>query len=123
MTIERLDTNERSSQVTIHGNLVFLAGQVARDNAGAPIADQTKEVLSRVDGLLARAGTCNAHLLNATIWLRRASDYAAMNDVWVAWLPKGGGPARAVIEATMITEGWDVEIAVIATRGSPLSVI
>jgi enamine deaminase RidA (YjgF/YER057c/UK114 family) len=116
MTIQRFDTNERSSQAVAHGNLVFLAGQVARDNPGASITDQTREVLSRIDGLLARAGTSKASLVNATIWLRRASDYVAMNDVWVAWLPKESGPARAVIEATMITEGWDVEIAVIAAR-------
>lgn len=116
MTIERLDTSDRSSQAVSCGNLVFLAGQVARDKAGASVADQTREALAHIDALLQRAGTSKAKLLNATIWLRRASDYSAMNDVWVQWLPEGCGPARAVLEGGTMSEGWDVEIAVIAAR-------
>ena len=34
MTIERMYTTERSSQITIHGETVYLAGQVARGGAG-----------------------------------------------------------------------------------------
>lgn len=116
MEIQRFDTNERSSQAVVHGDLVFVAGQVARDRAGGAIAEQTSEVLSRIDALLHRAGTSKSRMVNATIWLRHASDFAAMNTEWVKWLPQGCGPARAVIEAKMITEGWDVEIAVIAAR-------
>ena len=116
MAIERFDANERSSQAAASGGLVFVAGQVGRDSAHGTVAAQTSEALARIEGLLARAGSDKTRLLNATIWLRRASDYPAMNDVWVKWLPPGGGPARAVIESGMMSDGWDVEIAVIAAR-------
>jgi enamine deaminase RidA (YjgF/YER057c/UK114 family) len=114
MTIERWATNERSSQVAAFGSLVFLAGQVARDRAHTGIADQTKEVLERIDKLLFESGSDNTRILNATIWLRRAADYAEMNRVWVDWLPRDCGPARAVIEGGMMSDGWDVEIAIVA---------
>ena len=116
MTIERWATNERSSQAAAFGGLVFLAGQVARDHARASIADQTKEVLERIDKLLAEARSDKTRILNATIWLRRTADYEEMNRVWVEWLPRHCGPARAVIEGEMMSNGWDVEIAIIAAR-------
>ena len=114
MDIHRFDTKERSSQAVVFGELVFVAGQVARDRAGAEIGEQTREALARIDALLARAGSDKSRLLNATIWLRRAADSRAMNDAWVAWLPRGTGPAHAVIEGGMMADGWDVEITVIA---------
>lgn len=114
MDIRRFDTNERSSQATAAGGIVFTAGQVARDNAGADIATQTREALARTDVLLARANSDRTRLLSATIWLRDADDYKAMNEAWVEWLPDGTAPARAVIQSSMINEGWDIEIAVVA---------
>jgi enamine deaminase RidA (YjgF/YER057c/UK114 family) len=90
---------------------------VARDRARGTITEQTCESLQRIDDLLSAAGSDKTRLLNATIWLRRAADYAEMNRAWVDWLPVNHGPARAVIEAGMMSDGWDVEIAVIAARG------
>jgi enamine deaminase RidA (YjgF/YER057c/UK114 family) len=116
VAIERWEGNERSSQATAFASLVFVAGQVARDNAHASVAEQTREALQRIDNLLVRAGSDKTLLLNATIWLRRATAYTEMNRVWVDWLPAGCGPARAVIEGGMMSDGWDVEIAVVAAR-------
>ena len=66
MTIERLHTNDRMSQVVIHNDTVYLAGQVALKAPGASVAEQTKAILDQIDGLLAEAGTDKLKALAAT---------------------------------------------------------
>ena len=67
MSIERLHSGQRMSQAVIHGDTVYLAGQVAQDAKGAPVAEQTKNILDRIDGLLAEAGSDKSKILSATI--------------------------------------------------------
>lgn len=114
MTIQRMHTTERSSQIVAHGGTVYLAGQVARDAPDAPIERQTETVLERIDTLLAEAGTNKSRLLNATIWLADPREFLRMNAIWSAWLPAGTAPARAVVEARLAYPEFRVEIAVIA---------
>jgi enamine deaminase RidA (YjgF/YER057c/UK114 family) len=39
-----------------------------------------------------------------------------MNQVWSAWLPEGGAPARACVEAVLADPRYLVEIMVTACR-------
>lgn len=111
MTIKRLQSGPRMSQVVIHGNTVYTAGQVA---AGATTADQTGTILSQIDNLLAEAGTDKSKLLSATIWITDMANFAEMNAVWDGWVLQGNTPARACVEARLAKEEFLVEIAVIA---------
>ena len=113
MTITRQQTNTRMSQLVVHANTAYLAGQVAADS-GADITVQSRQVLEKIDALLALAGTDKTHLLSAQIWLASIGHYAAMNEVWDAWMPEGHAPARACIEARLATPDYLVEIGVIA---------
>ena len=114
MSIQRLQTNERMSQVVIHGNTVYTAGQVALDAPGEPVTDQTRDILKRIDSLLAQAGSDKSRLLSATIWISDMSTFGEMNAVWDAWVAPGATPARACVEAKLATPQFTVEIAVIA---------
>lgn len=117
MEIERLEPGAMMSQAVIHNDTVYLAGQVALDNRDADVAVQTREILGRIDALLAEAGSERASLLSATIWLRRAEDFAAMNAEWGAWLGDEPKPVRATIcGVELAMPGWVVEIMVIAAR-------
>lgn len=114
MTIQRFHTNQRMSQMVIHNDTIYLAGQV-----GSPensVADQTRDCLDKVDALLAEAGSSKEQILQATIWLADMSDIAAMNDVWDAWVPEGHAPTRACGEAKLATPELLVEVIIIATR-------
>lgn len=114
MSITRMHTTERASKIVIHGGVVYLAGHVAAD-AEADLAEQTRSTLSQIDDALAEAGTDREHLLSATIYLRDIDhDFAAMNEVWNAWVPTGHAPARACVEAHMARSGLLVEVSVIA---------
>ena len=66
MSIERFHTNDRMSQMVIHDDTVYLAGQVALGAPGESVADQTRAVLSQIDSLLAEAGTDKSKALSAT---------------------------------------------------------
>ncbi len=114
MSIQRLQTGERMSQVVIHGNTVYTAGQVALDAPGEPVTDQTRDILKRIDSLLAQAGSDKSRLLSATIWISDMSTFGEMNAVWDAWVAPGATPARACVEAKLAAPQFTVEIAVIA---------
>jgi len=116
MTIQRFQSNARMSGVVSHGDVLYLAGQVPGDLQG-DIESQTRQVLEKIDGLLALAGSDKTRLLSAQIWLKHIDrDFAAMNAVWDAWLPEGGSPARATVEANLAHAEVLVEIMVIAAK-------
>ena len=110
--IKRLTPGKRLSQATIHGNTVYLAGQVPNDYTGG-IEAQTKEVLAKIDALLKEAGTDKTQMLSVTVWLPSMGDFAKFNTVWDAWVPEIG-PARACVESKLADPAIKVEIAVIA---------
>ena len=113
MDIERLDTATRMSRAVIHGSTVYFCGQVAKDRT-AGIAGQTTTTLEKIDELLERVGSDKKHLLSVTVYLRDIKDFAAMNEVWDAWVEPGFAPARACVEARMASPELLVEMSVTA---------
>jgi enamine deaminase RidA (YjgF/YER057c/UK114 family) len=114
MTIQRIGVGARMSAAVIHGDTIYVAGQVADKAAGASVAEQTREILSIIDGILAQAGSDKTHLLSATIYLPDIATFAEMNSVWDGWVVKGHTPARATVEAKLAAPKFTVEIACIA---------
>lgn len=124
--IHRHHTNSRLSKIVRHRGLVYLCGQTAKGSpsATADVAAQTGEVLSRVQALLAEAGSSPDRLLSATVYLRDISDFPQMNAVWEGWLAdhQAEAPVRTTVEAALATDGLRVEITVVAAeRADPLA--
>jgi enamine deaminase RidA (YjgF/YER057c/UK114 family) len=115
MTIERIKVGKRMSQAVIHNDTIYLAGQVA-DDESADVADQTRQVLAKIEGLLAEAGTDKSKILFANVWLSDISTFEQMNEVWDAWVTPGNPPARACVESKLAGPQLKVEIAVVAVR-------
>lgn len=115
MTIKRSKVGARMSQAVVHGDTVYLAGQVA-DDGNADVAGQTKQILAKIDGLLAEAGSDKSKLLSATIWLADIRTFDEMNKIWDAWVSAGNTPARACVEAKLARSNLLVEIGIIAAR-------
>ena len=117
MTVQRHHVGKRLSDMVVHrapnAGTVYLAGQVA-DSPDLDITGQTREVLASIDRLLAEAGTDKTRILSATIYLPSMADYAAMNEVWDAWVPQGHTPARATVEAGLANAAYKIEIQVTA---------
>ncbi|MBP6106100.1 MAG: RidA family protein [Steroidobacteraceae bacterium] len=111
--IKRLESGPRMSQAVVHGNTVYLAGQVA-DDPSVDVAGQTRQVLANIDKLLVAAGSDKTRILSVTIYLPNIGTFAQMNSEWDAWVPQGHTPARATVEAKLATPQYRVEIQVIA---------
>lgn len=111
--IQRFDVGARMSEMAVHGNTVYLAGQIA-DDASQDIQGQTRQVLEAIDALLARAGTDRSKILMAQIFLVDLADFAGMNEVWDAWVSAGNTPPRATVQAALAKPEWKIEIVVTA---------
>ena len=112
--INRLRTGPRMSKIVQYAGLVFLSGQTSVGMSLPDIVGQTREVLNRIDELLAEAGSDKSHLLSATIYLRDIGTFAAMNVEWEAWMAGHATPARTTVEARLANPDLLIEISVIA---------
>jgi enamine deaminase RidA (YjgF/YER057c/UK114 family) len=115
MNITRIGVGPRMSQAAIHGDTVYLAGQVA-DNPVPSVEKQTKQILRNIDKLLKQCGTNKSRILKANIWLSDIRSFDEMNKVWDAWVAKGNTPARATVEARLAGPEYLVEIMVVAAK-------
>lgn len=113
MTIKRIEPGKRMSEAVIHGNTVYLAGQVAGDY-DAGISEQVQQVLAAVDSALAKAGTSKSNVLTVQVILNNIADFAAMNAVYDTWIDPANPPARATIEARLADPRLKVEMIVVA---------
>jgi len=112
--ITRLETGDRMSEAVIHGDTIYLAGQVGEPGDG--IIAQTMTCLAEIERLLALAGSDKSKILMATIWLADIADFAAMNSVWDEWVDKANPPARATSEARLAAPEYLVEIVITAAK-------
>lgn len=109
--IIRTDATKILAKAVEYHGFVFTQGVTAQDLT-LDITGQTHDVLAGLDAILEIHGTDKTRLLQAQIWLRDIRDREAMNAVWSAWLPEGGAPARACVQANMADPRHLVEIMV-----------
>jgi enamine deaminase RidA (YjgF/YER057c/UK114 family) len=113
--IIRTDPDAIMSRAVEYHGFVFVQGITAR-SLDQNIKGQTADVLEQIDEILERHGTDNTRLLQVQIWLKDIRDRGAMNEVWTAWLPSGGAPARACVEAKLADSRILVEIMVVTCK-------
>ncbi|NHQ93796.1 RidA family protein [Janthinobacterium lividum] len=115
MEITRLHVGKRLSEVAIHNNTIYLAGQIAEDTTQG-IVGQTREVLGHVDRLLMEAGSDKTCILSCQIYIADMKDFTGMNEVWDDWVASGHTPPRATVEAKLANPACLVEIVIIAAE-------
>src|SRR6266508_2208997 len=108
MGITRHGIGSFASEAVVRGDTVYLV-EVARSGATG-VRDQTKEILDKIDGILARVGSDKSKLLTAQIFLADISTWAEMNEVWEAWIDPANPPVRATVEAKLARPEFLVEI-------------
>ena len=115
MSIKRFHVGKRLSEMAVHNNTIYFAGQVA-DDPSQDITNQTQQVLASIDRLLAEAGSDKTKILSSTIYIADMAEFQAMNAVWDSWVPQGHTPPRATIEAKLARPAFKVEIQIIAAQ-------
>jgi len=112
MQIQRHGTTRRYSDSVVHNGTVYLVE--VPSNPEGDIAEQTRNVLSSVERLLAQAGSTRERLLMVTIYLADMADYDVMNAIWDDWIPAGCAPTRACVQARLANPDWRLELVVTA---------
>lgn len=98
------------------GDFIFVSGQVPRDPktgelAGDDVATQTRQTLSNLQRVLEQAGASLANVVSVTVYLARADDWGAMNEVYVNVFHQPF-PSRTTVGAEL--RGILVEISAVA---------
>jgi reactive intermediate/imine deaminase len=106
------------SPAVVAGGLVYLSGMLAQDEKGAfvggDVGAQTKHILERSRGVLSAAGSSLDDAVAATVYLKSASDFQAMNDAYKTFWQKDPPTRTTVVSGLLL--GADVEISLIAAR-------
>lgn len=112
-SVKRFGAQTRFSSIVVHGQTVYLAGQVSQLVDG-DITAQSEDVFAKIDAMLAEAGCSRDSLLSAQIWLRDMSDYDGMNAAWDRWLEGRAKPVRVCVEAPMAKPHYLIEVLAVA---------
>ncbi|WP_306113854.1 MULTISPECIES: RidA family protein [unclassified Roseovarius] len=113
MTITRYEPDGRKCQAVVHGDTIYLAGQIGE---GDGIAEQTRNALAEVERLLALTGGTKSDILSVTVWLADMDDFDGMNAVYDAWVDPNNQPTRACGESRLGAPEFLVEFMVIAAK-------
>jgi 2-iminobutanoate/2-iminopropanoate deaminase len=106
------------SQAIKAGGLVFVSGQLALEPGhaeivGSTIQEQTEQVLTNLEAILAEAGSGLDRLVKTTVFLTDLADFPGMNEVYANRVGEAP-PARATVEVSGLPSGALVEIEAIA---------
>lgn len=113
--IQKINSTEVMSAITIFNQVVYLSGQVPKITEN-DIEAQTKDVLATIDALLVQAGTDKSRLLSAQLFVKHLDDFPKVNAIWIEWMKGCVAPSRATIQADLVNPNWLIEIAVIAAQ-------
>jgi len=103
----------RLSRVTAFKDTVHVGGLLP-NRPDVSVAEQTREVLEKIDALLAQVGSSKSRLISAMVWLKDIATASEANEIWEAWVPAGHAPARSCVQAIPGSPEYAVEISVMA---------
>ena len=112
MSIQRIQPSKRFSEVVIHNNTAYFAGQVPKKTVKENAYEQTKEVLSLIDKLLAEIGSEKSKILTSQIFLADMADFAAFNAVYEKYFTSK--PARSCVAVKQLPKNVLCEVEAIA---------
>lgn len=108
------------SQAIEANGMVFVSGQIPVDPATGRFAEGgikelTRQSLTNMQHILAKAGLTLDHVVKTTVFLADINDFAEMNEVYAGFFT-GTPPARSAIAVKDMPKGARVEIECIAVR-------
>jgi 2-iminobutanoate/2-iminopropanoate deaminase len=106
------------SQAVRAGGLIYISGTLSQDAAGdiAPKGDvkgQTTRTIERMRALLEASGSSLDQVVAVTVYLKSASDFAAMNAAYKGFWTKDP-PTRTTVVADLVLPDALIEISMVA---------
>lgn len=107
------------SQAMVHGDLIFVAGQLAITATGeklnGPIEQQTLQALKNLRAILQAAGSDIDHVLKTTVFISDIELWGKVNTVYAEFFG-GHRPARSIVPVKELHYGFLIEIEAIAVK-------
>jgi 2-iminobutanoate/2-iminopropanoate deaminase len=106
------------SQVVRAGDFLYVSGQGPIDPATqefvfSDIRGETRLTLENVERVLKGCGASKKNIVKCGVFLAKAEDFNAMNEVYAAFF-EGTAPARTTVQAVLVEPGMKVEIDCVA---------
>ncbi len=100
------------------GNLVFVSGttpytvdyQLAKNDFPA----QMRQVMDNNKAILEAAGSSLDKVVKVNVFLKRVTDFAAMNELYRTYFKKGNYPARTTVGIDLANKDFLLEIECVA---------
>lgn len=107
------------SQAVVGGSYMFVSGQIAIDPvvgkfAGGTIEEQTAQVLSNIEAILAANGLTFQNVAKTEVYMKDLKDFQAMNGVYAGKFDSAVKPARATVQISKLPMDALVEISCMA---------
>jgi 2-iminobutanoate/2-iminopropanoate deaminase len=102
------------------GNMLFVSGQIAVDQATGKLVEggieaQTRQVLKNLKNIIEKGGYTMENVVKCTVLLQDISFYTAMNQIYMEYFPLDP-PARMAFAVKDLPMGALIEIDAIAVR-------
>jgi len=100
------------------GDFIYASGQIPLDPATGNLVEnnitiQTRQVMENLQAVVTAAGSSLERVVKTTVFLKKISDFAAMNEVYAHYL-SNVKPARSTVAVAELPRGALVEIDLIA---------
>ena len=101
------------------GHILYLSGQIGMDYTTSKLAEggisgETRQTLENIKTTLEKYGSSMGEVVKCTVFLADIKEWAAMNEVYVAYFPTDP-PARSALGASGLALGARTEIECMAT--------
>lgn len=108
------------SQAVEHNGLIFISGILPITPAGEKLTDatfseQTEQVLTNLDAILAAAGSERSNVLKVTVFITDMGAWGSVNQVYAQFFGDHK-PARSVVPVLPLHYGLKIELEAVATR-------
>jgi 2-iminobutanoate/2-iminopropanoate deaminase len=105
------------------GDMLYLSGQLGTDSTGRLVAGgigaETRQALNNIAAALTRHGSSMDRVVKCTVMLADISEWAAMNEVYVAFF-RSHPPARSAFGTGGLALGARLELECMALVSPPI---
>ena len=109
------------SQAILHGNTLYVSGQIAIDPESGnlvkkDIESETRRVMKNLGAVLTEAKMDFSNVVKCTIFIKDMDDFKKINKVYGSYFDPVTAPARETVEVARLPKDVRVEISCIAVK-------
>lgn len=106
------------SQAVLHGNTLYVSGQIAIDQTSGSIVTEniekeTERVMENIGLILKEAGSGFSNVIKCSIFVKDMDNFGRINEIYGKYFTENP-PARETVEVSRLPKDVNVEISCIA---------